>query len=87
MRATELIGAPVVDPQGRQLGEVSDLLLDDPVPTAVCYALVDIAPAAPPGPRTVAVPFSLLRPGRAGQPLVLGVSRDALHRLRAVQAR
>jgi sporulation protein YlmC with PRC-barrel domain len=85
MRASEFIGATVVDRDGRRLGQVSDLLLDDPVPTSICYALVDIAHSPDDGQRTVAVPWSLLRPESAGQPLVLAVSRDALQRLRAVQ--
>jgi sporulation protein YlmC with PRC-barrel domain len=85
MRASDFIGAAVVDRDGRQLGRVSDLILDEPLPVTICYALVDMTHAPDAGQRTVAVPWSLLRPERAGQPLTLGVSRDALQRLRAVK--
>ena len=84
MRASEFIGAAVVDREGHPLGRVRDLVLDDPAPTSICYALVDVAPTPEWGQRTVAVPWSLVRPRGAGQPLVLGVSRAALHRLRGV---
>lgn len=87
MRASEFIGATVVDRQGRRLGKVCDLLLDDPVPANVCYALVDVEHASDQPVRTVAVPWSVLQPGRTGQPLVLDVSRDALYRLRGVARR
>lgn len=85
MRASEFIGAAVVDRHGRRLGQVSDLLLDHPDPATICYALVDIAQPAQGGQRTVAVPWSLVQTGRSGEPLVLGVSRDAMQGLRAVK--
>lgn len=84
MRASEFIGAMVVDRDGRQLGRVSDLLLDEPDPATICYALVDVARPARGGQRTVAVPWSLLQPARAGEPLVLGVRRETLQGLRDV---
>lgn len=86
MRASEFIGAMVVDHDGRQLGRVSDLLLDESDAATICYALVEVAQLAQGGQRTVAVPWSLLRPARAGQPLVLGVSRETLQGLRAVRS-
>lgn len=84
MRASEFIGAAVVDRDGRRLGQVSDLILDEPEPATIRYALVDVPRPAQGGRRTVAVPWSLLRPARAGEPLVLGVSRETLQGLRTV---
>ncbi|HRP35549.1 MAG TPA: PRC-barrel domain-containing protein [Gammaproteobacteria bacterium] len=85
MRASEFIGAMIVGRDGRQLGRVSDLLLDELDAATICYALVEVARPAQGGQRTVAVPWSLLRPARAGEPLVLGVSRETLQGLRAVE--
>lgn len=85
LRASQLIGAELVDRQGRRLGKVSDLLLDDPGPANVRYALVDIGPPAAARARTVAVPWSVLQPSVQERQLVLGVSRAALGRLRGIE--
>lgn len=84
LRASRLIGAAVVDRQGRQLGRVSDLLLETPGPANPCYALVDLGPPAHARARTVAVPWSVLEPDEERGALVLEVSSDALGRLRSV---
>jgi hypothetical protein len=84
LRASRLIGAAVVDRQGRRLGRVSDLLLETPGPANPCYALVDLGPPAHARERTVAVPWSVLEPDEERGALVLEVSSDALGRLRSV---
>lgn len=85
IRASKLLGATVVDRHGHRLGQVSDLLLDDPDPANICYALVDIERAPDEAARTVAVPWSVLQPGGSARQLVLGVSRDALRQLRGLE--
>lgn len=87
MRASEVIGAKVTDRNGQQLGRVSDLLIDDSVPWRVCYALVDIRHGSHAARHIVAVPWSLVEPGSEARQLVLGVSGEALRRLRRVQPR
>jgi hypothetical protein len=84
LRASRLIGAAVIDRQGRQVGRVSDLLLAAPGPASPCYALLDLEPPAHPRPRTVAVPWSLLERDEARGALRLDVSRETLARLQTV---
>lgn len=80
LRASQLLGAQVVDRQGDRLGRVSDLLIEDFATANVCYALVELERAIA-GERTVAVPWSVLSGGR-NRRVVLDVSREALGRLR-----
>jgi sporulation protein YlmC with PRC-barrel domain len=82
IRASQLLEAEVVDRQGQRLGKVSDLLIEDPGPANICYALVEIEPPPASGERTVAVPWSVLRPGGHEHQLRLDVSRAALGRLK-----
>lgn len=84
IRASNLLGAAVVDRHGRRLGQVSDLLLDDPNPASICYALVDIEHSSEQAGRTVAVPWSVLQPSGVARQLVLGVSFGALRQLRGL---
>lgn len=85
IRASALLGAPVVDRQECRLGILNDLLLDDPGPGRVCYALIEIEQPLQRSGRTVAVPWSVLKTDSRNCRLVLDVSRDALHRLRNVR--
>ena len=62
LRTSQLLGAAVVDRQGRHLGRISDLLLDGPRPTSVSYALVEVAQHQGNETRTVAIPWSVLQP-------------------------
>lgn len=84
IRASTLLGAAVVDREGRHLGTIRDLILDAPRPANICYALVDVEQSPGEGRRTVAIPWSVLQPNGGEQPLVLGVSRDALRRLKGL---
>jgi hypothetical protein len=87
LRASTLLGAEVVDRQGRPLGKVSDFILDAAGPPTICYALVDLRRPPDEGDITVAVPWSVLYPdGKAGR-LVLGVSPTALHGLKELERR
>ncbi len=81
IRASQFLGAEVVDCQAHRLGRVTDLLLDSPRPARVCYALIDIGQPARPCGQTVAVPWSVLQPDWENQRLVLDVSLDALRRM------
>lgn len=85
IRASALLGAPVVNRQDCRLGVLSDLLLDDPGPARICYALIEVEEPLQRGERTVAVPWSVLRPDGLNDRLILDVSRDALQRLRNVR--
>lgn len=82
IRASELLGAAVVDRQGRRLGRINDFLLDGPRSTSLCYALVDVQQEPGGDVRTVAIPWSVLQPDGADRRLVLDVSHHALSRLR-----
>lgn len=85
LRASELLGAEVVDRQGRPLGTVSDFILDAAGPPTICYALVDLRRPPDEGDTTVAVPWSVLQPdGKAGR-LILGVSPAALRGLKDLE--
>jgi sporulation protein YlmC with PRC-barrel domain len=81
IRASALLGATVVDRHDRRLGTLSDLLLDEPRPGRVCYALIDVDAATDGDGRTVAVPWSVLQPDGSHRRLVLDVSRGALRRM------
>lgn len=83
IRTSDVLGATVVDRQGRRLGRVTDLLLDGPRPTSICYALVDIERQPGGDTRTVAVPWSVLQPDGGDRRLVLDASRESLRRLRS----
>lgn len=83
IRASELLGAAVIDRQGRRLGRIDDLLLlDEPRPTSVCYALVELERAPDQDTRTVAVPWSVLQTDGDDRHLVLDASPDSLGRLK-----
>lgn len=63
-----LIGAEVVDAEGRNLGRVTDLVIDPAAPSVRYAVLLRTAPAA--GEERRAVPLPALRPG-LGRQLVL----------------
>jgi sporulation protein YlmC with PRC-barrel domain len=84
IRASTLLGAAIVDREGRRLGKIRDLILDAPRPANICYALVDLEQTPDEAERTVAVPWSVLQPSGDQRPLVLGVSREALRRLKGL---
>jgi sporulation protein YlmC with PRC-barrel domain len=82
IRASQLMGAVVVDRQGARLGKVSDLLIEDSTSASIAYALVELEQSSR-GERTVAVPWSVLAGGGRRQ-VVLDVSRDTLSQLRDI---
>jgi sporulation protein YlmC with PRC-barrel domain len=84
IRARTLLGAAVVDRQGRRLGRIRDLILDAPEPGHIRYALVDVERTSREGARIVAVPWSVLELDGAQGQLVLGVSRDTLYHLKGL---
>lgn len=84
IRASALLGASVVDRRDCRLGKLSDLLLDEAGPAGICYALIDMDPRQHGGGRTVAVPWSVLRPIDADRRLLLDVSSAALRQLKDV---
>ena len=87
MRASKLIGMPVVDRHGRRFGEIRDLIFDDQVPTTICYALIHTTALCGAGQRTVAVPWRLFAGSPDGATVALGVSCDALRRMAPVDQR
>jgi hypothetical protein len=66
--ASALIGAEVLDAEGRNLGRVTDLVIDAAAPSVRYAVLLRSAPTAGEGRR--AVPLAALRPG-LGRQLVL----------------
>lgn len=86
IRASKLLGRAVVDRQGEIIGRLTDLLFEGRYPAGLCYALIDINRAADESSYTVAVPWDLLDFADPGRRVVIGVSRQALHRLRNVPA-
>ncbi|NGX15025.1 PRC-barrel domain-containing protein [Wenzhouxiangella sp. XN24] len=81
IHASELLGSAVVDREGDRVGRIEDLILDVPGAANICYALVHIEQPTEPRQRMVAVPWSLLE-RRSQSQLVLGISRQALGRLK-----
>lgn len=84
IRASKLLGRAVVGPRGEQIGRLTDLLFEGRYPAGLCYALIEIDRAAEDTSYTVAVPWDLLDFSDAGRRVVIGVSRQALHRLRHI---
>jgi sporulation protein YlmC with PRC-barrel domain len=65
-RASTLIGTPVRDAQGREIGQVREIVLD-PAHGRITYAVVAFDPAMGHGSRVVAVPWSALTPASGAQ--------------------
>lgn len=86
IRASKLLGHVVVDRHGKRIGRLTDLLFEGRYPAGLCYALIDIDHAADETSHTVAVPWDLLESADPGSRAVVGVSRQALHRLRNISA-
>jgi sporulation protein YlmC with PRC-barrel domain len=84
IRASALLGASVVDRRDCRLGKLSDLLLDEAGLAGICYAMIDIDARQSGGSRTVAVPWSILRPIDADRRLLLDVNKSALRQLKDV---
>lgn len=83
-QASRILGAAVVDRRGQRLGKIADLLFDKHPPASVSYALVELEHTPDQARHTVAVPWSLLRPGEQEHQLILGASRETLRRLRSL---
>jgi len=86
IRASKLLGHVVVDRHGERIGRLTDLLFEGSYPAGLCYALIDMDRAADETSYTVAVPWDLLDSAHPGSRVVVGVSRQALHRLRNIPA-
>ena len=84
IRASKLLGHAVVDRHGEPVGRLTDLLFEGHYPAGHCYALIDIDRAADETSCTVAVPWDLLEAAGPGSRVVVGVSRQALRRLRNI---
>jgi len=88
MRASCLLGAGVMDRDGRDLGRISDLIFDSQGPGRMCYVVISVrTPRRLEEQRTVALPWSLVQtPSIAGDKAVASVRvdlpRSALERLR-----
>jgi sporulation protein YlmC with PRC-barrel domain len=67
--AEEVIGRDVVDPAGREIGAVADLVVDR---NLSLYAVVEVEAGAAPQKREVLVPFERLQPSRdaVGEPAI-----------------
>ena len=78
MRATELIGKNVDDRDGRNAGEIQDLVIDLGR-RQISYAVLDFDKAWSPDNKLLPLPMSALRfPARQGGDLVLVLDRDKL---------
>jgi sporulation protein YlmC with PRC-barrel domain len=79
MRATQLIGMDVKSPEGKKLGEISDLIVDMNSAN-VRYAILAFDPGIFSGERLFAVPTSELRSGRGKNEVVYNMSRERLEK-------
>jgi sporulation protein YlmC with PRC-barrel domain len=75
-RASEVIGAEVRDPQGKELGEIKDLVLD-PGHGRIRYAVLSFGGFMGMGDKLFAVPWDSLQPAADGK-YVLDVPHDQL---------
>ena len=84
-RASTLIGAPVRDAQGREIGQVREMVLD-PAHGRITYAVVGFDPTMGHGSRVVAVPWSAFTPaGGAQQGYTLAASEQQIRSARGFE--
>jgi sporulation protein YlmC with PRC-barrel domain len=80
MRASEVIGKQVRNPQGENLGDIEDLVIDTDN-QRVHYVLMSFGGLLGLGDKQFALPASRLQPGsRERDPLVLNVSKEELQK-------
>ena len=85
-RASTLIGAPVRDAQGREIGQLREIILD-PAHGRITYAVVAFDPAMGHGDRVVAVPWSALAPASgAQQGYTLNATEEQIRNARSFEA-
>lgn len=76
-RASKLIGADVIDTQGKKIGDVKDVVLDKSR-GQVAYAVVSFGGALGLGSKYFAIPWKSLQPNPDNDKLVLNVDREKL---------
>lgn len=79
LRATQVIGKSVRNPQGQNIGQVEDIVVNTGT-GSVRYAMLRFDPGFLSGERLFAVPMDQLRMGAQRNDLVLAASRDRLER-------
>lgn len=77
-KASDLIGKPVVNPQGERLGEVQDLAIDPDHETRVAYAVLSFGGFLGMGEKWFAIPMSALTLPDDAKHFVLAVEKDRL---------
>lgn len=86
MRASELIGQDVKSPQGNNLGEISDLIIDMNS-EKVRYAILAFDPGIFSGERLFAVPTTELRWGKEKNDIVYDMKRERLEKASVEKSR
>ena len=77
-RASRVMGADVVDPQGRKIGDIKDVVFD-PVRGQIAYAVVGFGGLMGMGTRYYPVPWAVLhQPYGAGDRFTLDMTREQL---------
>lgn len=76
-RASKLIGADVIDTQGKKIGDVKDVVLDKSR-GQVAYAVVSFGGTLGLGSKYFAIPWKSLQPNPDNNKLVLNVDREKL---------
>ncbi len=77
-KASDLIGKPVVNPQGENLGEVQDLAIDPDHDSHVAYAVLSFGGFLGMGEKWFAIPMSSLTLPADAKHFVLAVEKDRL---------
>lgn len=77
LRASELIGMPVLGNDGKKLGDIRDLVID-PVEGGILYAVLDFGGFAGIGDKYFAVPWEALQLDRMNKKLSLDVHKKDL---------
>lgn len=77
LSATSLIGDGVTNPQGENLGDLKDLMIDTDK-GSISYAVVSFGGVLGLGEKLFAVPWSALTVDRQNKCLVLNVSKEKL---------
>jgi sporulation protein YlmC with PRC-barrel domain len=86
MRASELIGQDVKSPQGKNLGEISDLIIDMNS-EKVRYAILAFDPGIFSGERLFAVPTTELKWGKEKNEIVYDMKRERLEKASVEKSR
>lgn len=78
LSATTIAGTNVVNPEGENLGEVEDLMIDLQGPGSIQYAVLSFGGFLGMGEKLFAVPFQQLQADQTNECFVLNVDKERL---------